>query len=166
MKEINLSELSFNPMTMIGDEWLALTAGTKDGGFNSMTCSWGHMGNIWNKPSIVVYVRPQRYTKAFVDREDLYTLCFFDGRKKELGYLGARSGRDEDKVAAIVSNMTSKEAKKLMNQFFNKGKIDLRGYDANILDVDAYDSFINECPDEEDFCEADIEDADFELKNL
>ena len=70
------------------------------------------------------------------------------------------------KVAAIVSNMTSKEAKKLMNQFFNKGKIDLRGYDANILDVDAYDSFINECPDEEDFCEADIEDADFELKNL
>ena len=73
---------------------------------------------------------------------------------------------DEDKVAAIVSNMTSKEAKKLMNQFFNKGKIDLRGYDANILDVDAYDSFINECPDEEDFCEADIEDADFELKNL
>ena len=52
-----------------------------------------------------------------------------------------------------------------MNQFFSKGKIDLRGYDANILDVDAYDSFINECPDEEDSCEADIEDADFELKN-
>ena len=100
MKEINFSELSFNPMTMIGDEWLALTAGTKDGGFNSMTCRWGHMGNIWNKPSIVVYVRPQRYTKEFMDKEDLFTVCFFDDCKKELSYIGSRSGRDEDKIAA------------------------------------------------------------------
>ena len=36
-----------------------------------------------------------------MDREELYTLCFFDGKKKELGYLGSRSGRDEDKVAAV-----------------------------------------------------------------
>jgi flavin reductase (DIM6/NTAB) family NADH-FMN oxidoreductase RutF len=36
-----------------------------------------------------------------VDREELYTLSFFDGYKKELGYLGSRSGRDEDKVAAV-----------------------------------------------------------------
>lgn len=100
MKETNFSQLSFNPMTMIGDEWLALTAGTKDGGFNSMTCSWGHMGNIWNKPSIVVYVRPQRYTKEFMDKEDLFTVCFFDDCKKELSYIGSRSGRDEDKIPA------------------------------------------------------------------
>ena len=100
MREIDFKELSFNPMTMIGDEWLALTAGTKEGGFNAMTCSWGHMGNIWNKPSIVVYVRPQRYTKEFIDREELFTVCFFDDHKKELGYIGSRSGRDEDKVSS------------------------------------------------------------------
>ena len=47
----------------------------------------------------ICYVRPQRYTKEFVDREELYTLCFFDGYKKELAYLGSHSGRDEDKVA-------------------------------------------------------------------
>ena len=47
------------------------------------------------------YVRPQRYTKEFIDREEYYTLCFFDGRKKELGYLGTKSGRDENKVAAV-----------------------------------------------------------------
>ena len=61
--------------------------------------------------------------------------------------------------------MKNTQTNEHLNQFFSKGKIDLRGYDANILDVDAYDSFINECPDEEDSCEADIEDADFELKN-
>ncbi len=100
MKEINFKELSFNPMTMVGEDWLALTAGTKDSGFNSMTCSWGHMGNIWGKPSIVVYVRPQRYTKEFVDREDIFTVCFFDDHKKELSYIGSHSGKDEDKIAA------------------------------------------------------------------
>ena len=49
----------------------------------------------------MIFVRPQRYTKQFVDREEKYTLCFFPGYKKEMGYLGTKSGRDEDKVAAV-----------------------------------------------------------------
>ena len=105
MKEIPYSQLTMNPMTLIAKEWMLLTAGTKDRGYNTMTCSWGHLGSIWGHggglPTSVCYVRPQRYTKEFVDREDLYTLCFFDGHKKELGYLGSRSGRDEDKVANV-----------------------------------------------------------------
>lgn len=104
MREIDYKSLSFNPMTMVGDEWLALTAGTKEGGFNAMTCSWGHMGNIWNKPSIVVYVRPQRYTKEFMDKEDLFTVSFFDDHKKELSYIGSHSGRDEDKISTAGLN--------------------------------------------------------------
>lgn len=100
MKEIPISELNMNPVTLIGQEWLLLTAGTKENGFNTMTCSWGHLGYIWNEPTAVCYVRPQRYTKEFMDREQLHTICFFPGYKKELGYLGTRSGRDEDKVAA------------------------------------------------------------------
>ena len=99
MKEINVSELCFNPMTMIGNEWMLITAGTEEGGYNTMTASWGHLGTIWNQPTSVCYVRPQRYTKEFVDREELYTLSFFPGYKKELSYLGTKSGRDEDKVA-------------------------------------------------------------------
>ena len=101
MKEIQISELNINPVTLIGQEWMLLTAGTKENGYNTMTCSWGHLGNIWNGPTAVCYVRPQRYTKEFIDREELYTLCFFPGYKKELGYLGTRSGRDEDKVAKV-----------------------------------------------------------------
>ena len=101
MKEIERSQLTLDPFALIGGDWMLLTAGTREQGYNTMTCSWGHFGPIWASDTAVAYVRPQRYTKEFVDKEDLYTLCFFDGRKKELGYLGSRSGRDEDKVAKV-----------------------------------------------------------------
>ena len=101
MKEIAVSELQMNPMTLIGDSWMLITAGTEDRGYNTMTASWGHLGCIWGGYTSVCYVRPQRYTKEFVDREERYTLCFFDGHMKELGYLGSTSGRDEDKVAKV-----------------------------------------------------------------
>ena len=101
MKEIDRSQLTLDPFALIGGDWMLLTAGTEETGYNTMTCSWGHFGPIWANDTAIAYVRPQRYTKEFVDREELYTLCFFDGRKKELGYLGARSGRDEDKVAKV-----------------------------------------------------------------
>ena len=101
MKEIERSQLPLDPFALIGGDWFLLTAGTEARGYNTMTCSWGHFGPLWANDTAVVYVRPQRYTKEFVDQEELYTLSFFDGRKKELGYLGSRSGRDEDKVTAV-----------------------------------------------------------------
>ena len=101
MKKIDVSELRMNPMTKIGKEWMLVTAGSKERGYNTMTASWGHLGHIWGFDTSVIYVRPQRYTKQFVDREEKYTLCFFPGYKKEMGYLGTKSGRDEDKVAAV-----------------------------------------------------------------
>ena len=100
MKEISVSELQMNPMTLIGDRWMLITAGTEDRGFNTMTASWGHLGCIWGGYTSVCYIRPQRYTKEFADREELYSLCFFPDHKKELSYLGTHSGRDGDKVAA------------------------------------------------------------------
>ena len=105
MKEINVSELQFNPMTMIAKEWMLVTAGNRDRGYTTMTASWGHLGSIWGHggglPTAVIYLRPQRYTKEFVDREELFTICVFpEAYKKDLGYLGRVSGRDEDKVAA------------------------------------------------------------------
>ena len=104
MKEIPVHELNLNPMTKIAKEWMLVTAGTKERGYNTMTASWGHLGSIWGHggglPTSVVYVRPQRYTREFVDREAYYTLSFFpEGFKKQLAYLGTVSGRDGDKVA-------------------------------------------------------------------
>jgi len=107
MKEISVQELCFNPMTMIGGEWMLIAAGNEKDGYNAMTASWGHLGSIWQRPgrkahmglpTVVVYLRPQRYTKEFVDREEIFTLSFFDASyKKALTYLGTHSGRDGNK---------------------------------------------------------------------
>lgn len=105
MKEVAVQELQLNPMTLIAKEWMLVTAGTQERGYNTMTASWGHLGSIWGHggglPTSVIFVRPQRYTKQFVDREALYTLCFFPQEyKPQLAYLGSHSGRDGDKVTA------------------------------------------------------------------
>ena len=97
-------KLILNPFTLVGDEWMLIAAGNEQHGYNSMTISWGHLGSIWGhnsgRPSVVVYVRPQRYTKEFIDREEYFTLSVFPSEyKKQLGYLGSHSGRDGDKIA-------------------------------------------------------------------
>lgn len=104
MKEIAIKEFTINPITLISDEWILITAGNEENGYNTMTACWGHIGAIWGKgkglPTAVVYIRPQRYTKEFMDREDYYTLSFFPQEyKRQLGYLGTHSGRKEDKIA-------------------------------------------------------------------
>jgi len=102
MKEISYKDLQFNPFNLIGDVWMLVTAGNPETGCNTMTASWGHLGCIWghNAPTAVIYLRPSRYTKEFVDREDYFTLCFMDPSfKKQMAYLGSASGRDEDKIA-------------------------------------------------------------------
>ena len=100
MKEISVSDLMLNPYTKIAKDWMLITAGDDRNGYNTMTASWGHLGSLWNAPTALCYVRPQRYTKEFIDREDRYTLCFFpEAYHKALGYLGSHSGRDGDKVA-------------------------------------------------------------------
>ena len=45
-------------------------------------------------------IKQERYTKKFFDEQELYTVCWFPGSmKKELGYMGNHSGKDEDKYA-------------------------------------------------------------------
>lgn len=101
MHEIDYQDLKINPMTMIAKEWLLITAGNEATGCNTMTASWGHLGCIWGRPTAVVYIRPQRYTKEFVDREEYFTLSVLGEQyRKELSYMGSHSGRDEDKFAA------------------------------------------------------------------
>lgn len=101
LREIPLDRLQIDPITAIGNEWMLVTAGTQHSGYNTLTASWGHLGCLWNKPTAVAYIRPQRYTKQFIDREEYYTLSFFGPEQREaLTYLGTHSGRDGDKVAA------------------------------------------------------------------
>lgn len=98
LHSVSYDSLKFNPFTKLGQEWALVTAGDETG-FNTMTVSWGALGFIWNKPTVTVYIRPQRYTKEFLDKGDTFTLSFYPADKKPvLGYLGKASGREENKV--------------------------------------------------------------------
>lgn len=97
-KEINVRELKDNFVKMISNDWALLTAGKNDD-FNTMTVSWGGIGELWNKDVCFVFVRLQRYTYEFMEKNDYFSLSFFGGEyKKELGICGSKSGRDIDKM--------------------------------------------------------------------
>ena len=48
MREIDVKELQKNPFSMIGEEWMLITA-EKEGKINTMTASWGGVGVLWGK---------------------------------------------------------------------------------------------------------------------
>ena len=73
---IDPKELNQNVFSMIGEQWMLVTAGTVER-CNTMTASWGGLGVLWGKPVATVYIRPQRYTLEFVERENCFTLSFF-----------------------------------------------------------------------------------------
>ncbi len=97
-----------------------LTAGTEDD-YNTMTIGWGNLGTMWNKPACTVYVRISRYTMEFMEKNDYFTVSFFEGNKEDLAYLGSHSGREGDKVARtsltpmeVPHGMSFREAKKTL----------------------------------------------------
>ena len=98
-RKISPKELDVNAIELIGDEWMLVTAGTMEK-FNTMTASWGGLGELWNKPVAFVFVRPQRHTFGFTEREEIMTLSFFEpAYRPALTLCGNTSGRDTDKVA-------------------------------------------------------------------
>lgn len=89
---------SFNPFRMIGKDWMLVSAGDENG-WNTMTASWGFMGVMWGKQAVTTVIRPQRYTKEFIDSNEYFTLSFFDeDMRTALAYCGKYSGRDVDKA--------------------------------------------------------------------
>lgn len=97
--KISPKEISENPIKLIGQDWMLISAGSPEK-FNSMTASWGGIGFMWNKPVAFAVIRPTRYTFEFVESRKRFTLSFFSQNyKKALGIFGSKSGRDCDKVA-------------------------------------------------------------------
>ena len=97
-KEIQPEQFDKNAFQMIGKDWMLVTA-EKDGKVNTMTASWGGAGVMWGKNVAFVVIRPQRYTKEFIDASDTFSLSILDNSyRKTLNYLGTVSGRDEDKI--------------------------------------------------------------------
>lgn len=98
MKEINIRDIKISPVELISDGWALLTAGNEEK-FNTMTVSWGALGEIWGKDAAFVFVRPQRYTYEFMEKEEFFTLSFYGSEYKDaLRLCGSKSGRDIDKA--------------------------------------------------------------------
>ncbi len=98
-KKINPSEINESIFDLIGKDWALVTSGTPDK-FNTMTISWGGAGIMWGKPVAFTFIRPQRYTYEFMEKNGFYTMSFFDEKYRDaLKLCGSKSGRDIDKVA-------------------------------------------------------------------
>ncbi|MBQ9228495.1 MAG: flavin reductase family protein [Eubacterium sp.] len=100
MKEVTIYDVKENVVDLLNHQWGLITAGSADG-YNTMTVSWGAIGELWGKDTVTAYIRPQRYTKQFLDDNDCFTLSFYPPEyKKALALCGSESGRDIDKAAA------------------------------------------------------------------
>ncbi len=98
LREIRPESLAENPFSLIGRDWMLVTAGTMEG-FNTMTASWGGMGVLWDRSVCFIFIRPTRYTYEFIERSDSFSLSFFEEKyRKALQFCGSHSGRDTDKI--------------------------------------------------------------------
>ncbi|MGE4353984.1 MAG: flavin reductase family protein [Oscillospiraceae bacterium] len=108
--KIKPEDIEKNTFEVIGNNWLLLTAGNMDS-YNTMTVSWGGLGVLWKKNVATVYVRPQRYTYEFMEKNDYFTLSAYpETMHDKLALCGSKSGRDIDKVASCGFTPKSGEA--------------------------------------------------------
>lgn len=98
-KEVEFTQVGENAVDLFKNRWALVTAG--DGKkFNTMTVSWGAVGELWGKDMATIYIRPQRYTEEFLNANDYFTVSFYpmDMKQKIHSVCGSKSGRDVDKV--------------------------------------------------------------------
>lgn len=101
MKETTIEALKKEDVIdLISKQWMLVTAGTRES-YNTMTANWGGIGYLWHRNVAFVFVRPERYTHDFIEKEDILTLSFYPEEYREaLTICGTKSGRDIDKAAA------------------------------------------------------------------
>lgn len=98
-RQIKPEEITDNPFKLIGQDWMIISAGTEEK-FNGMTASWGGFG-VWRHPVAFILVYNTRYTYEFLEREEYFTLSFFEEKyRSKLKLFGTKSGRDVDKIKA------------------------------------------------------------------
>lgn len=98
--EIALEELDLQPFSVFEPDGALLVSGAGADQANPMTISWGMFGIMWNRPVVMVMVRPTRYTWDFINKFPDFTLNWLDKEHAEaLRICGSTSGRHGDKFA-------------------------------------------------------------------
>jgi flavin reductase (DIM6/NTAB) family NADH-FMN oxidoreductase RutF len=97
-KEIAFTDVKENVVDLLKNQWGLVTAGNKNG-FNTMTVSWGAIGELWAMDMATIYIRPQRHTVNYLENGEYFTLSFYpQSNHQALAFCGAKSGKDVDKV--------------------------------------------------------------------
>jgi flavin reductase (DIM6/NTAB) family NADH-FMN oxidoreductase RutF len=66
---------------------------------NTMTIGWAMFGIVWQKPILMITVRPIRHTFSIIEKINNFTLSVpSGGMEEELMFCGTQSGRDRDKI--------------------------------------------------------------------
>ncbi|MFZ5979497.1 MAG: flavin reductase family protein [Candidatus Zixiibacteriota bacterium] len=100
-KAVDVFSIPDNVFKLISQDWMLITAGGLSA-FNTMTASWGALGELWNKKVCFCFVRPVRYTYQFTEKHETFSLSFFEEKyRKILNLCGTQSGRDIDKMKGI-----------------------------------------------------------------
>jgi flavin reductase (DIM6/NTAB) family NADH-FMN oxidoreductase RutF len=100
-KQISPEEISDNVFTLVGKDFFAVTAG-KEERYNSMIGSGGGLGMLFKKPTTWCLIRADRYTLELIQKEQTYTMSYFpDEYKKQMLFLGSKSGRDSEKMKEV-----------------------------------------------------------------
>ena len=96
--EIQFCDVKENVVDLLKNQWGLVTAGDESG-LNTMTVSWGAIGELWAMDMATIYIRPQRHTVNYLENNEYFTITFFDNQyKKALAFCGANSGKDCDKI--------------------------------------------------------------------
>ncbi len=157
MKEINIRDIEKSPVELIADGWGLVTAGNSEK-YNTMTVSWGAVGEIWGKDAAFVFIRPQRYTYEFIEKEDIFTISFYGEEFRDaLRICGSKSGRDIDKAAVcgftpefVDGGVTFREAKytivchKMAAQFFDPAGFIDESIEGNYAKKDYHKMYVGE----------------------
>lgn len=97
-KEIAFTDVKENVVDLLKNQWGLVTAGDKNG-LNTMTVSWGAVGELWAMDMATIYIRPQRHTVNYLENSEYFTLSFYPEEcHKTLAFCGSKSGKDVDKV--------------------------------------------------------------------
>lgn len=97
--KVPFEKFDYSAFKMINLDWLQITA-MADDKVNTMTASWGGIGEMWGKYCAFIFIRPQRFTKTLVDRSQSLTLQVLPETMRDtMRYFGTKSGADEDKIA-------------------------------------------------------------------
>jgi Conserved protein/domain typically associated with flavoprotein oxygenases, DIM6/NTAB family len=100
-KQISAEDMSDNVFVLVGKIFPVITAGNKDN-YNSMTASGGGLGMLFKKPVTWSILQANRYTLELIQKEEKYTLSYFpDEYKKQILFLGSKTGRDGKKMKEV-----------------------------------------------------------------